>query len=128
MKNIKLKAFNEGDKKLVDVINISFFDDEILVGYKVYSGEQRSLKNPIIVQSTGLLDKNGKEIYEGDILKTIDEVVKVYLNTAMACFDIEFVGGDTESLVPAMGEWDEIRNEVIGNIYENPELNEDFEY
>lgn len=128
MKNIKLKAFNEGDKKLVDVINISFFDDEILVGYKVYSGEQRSLKNPIIVQSTGLLDKNGKEIYEGDILKTIDEVVKIYLNTAMACFDIEFVGGDTESLVPAMGEWDEIRNEVIGNIYENPELNEDFEY
>lgn len=75
-----------------------------------------------LMQFTGLHDRNGAEIYEGDILKTHDEIVKVYFNEAMACFDIEYEGGDTEALVPPMGEWVEKHNEIIGNIYENPEL------
>lgn len=73
-------------------------------------------------QFTGLLDKNGREIYEGDVIKTHDEIVKVYFNEAMACFDIEYDGGDTEPLVEPMGEWVERNNEIIGNIHENPEL------
>ncbi len=75
-----------------------------------------------LIQFTGLRDRNGREIYEGDILKTHDEIVKVYFNEAMACFDIEYLCGDTEALVQPMGEWDANHNEIIGNIHENPDL------
>ena len=75
------------------------------------------------MQCTGLKDKSGKEIYEGDILSfglwsdtKLPCLHKVYWNDESASFDT----------------WDLRRNEwggqldafseVIGNIYENPEL------
>jgi hypothetical protein len=73
-------------------------------------------------QHTGLKDKNGKEIYEGDILEAFEEDrYKVFFNTSMASFDVEWAGGDCDSLVPKSG-WNNLEYEVIGNIYQNPDL------
>lgn len=82
-------------------------------------------------QFTGLTDKNGKEIYAGDILRAyrktsgwrgrperIEELIfKVYFDESAASFKIHY---------PNMG-WDSYMGldapyEVIGNIYENPDL------
>ena len=67
-----------------------------------------------IMQYTGLKDKNGKEIYEGDILNSVGfylSEVKYDDNYA------QFVATDINFLDSEEQEW-----EVIGNIYENPEL------
>ena len=69
-----------------------------------------------VMQFTGLLDKNSKEIYEGDILRGD-------LNSESNCV-VEFVGGgfwltgfEGEHYMPV-----EKHREVLGNIYSNPEL------
>ena len=68
-------------------------------------------------QFTGLHDKNGKEIYEGDIVCLTDRPKPVPVVFKEGCFYTPDVGGNYR-----LGGWDKNRIEVIGNIYENPEL------
>lgn len=82
--------------------------------------------NCIIIrrQFTGLLDKNGKEIYEGDIVEHNDEMYAVeYGIQGVDAF--EGVGWNLWSFkdgIEATGERLTSEIEVIGNIYENPKL------
>lgn len=76
----------------------------------------------IPMQCTGLKDKNGKLIYEGDIIK------RTYLNPSIEyhavyyeCFYSSFKLDNGECLDKTFAEY----YEVIGNIYENPELLEE---
>jgi len=79
-------------------------------------------------QFTGLLDKNGKEIYEGDILESnsIRHVVK-YLEKGALFAGVSTVIKDAMTgdyaETPLFQHWiDGWKKEVIGNIHDNPEL------
>ena len=89
-----------------------------------------------ISQFTGLHDKNGKEIYEGDILRNINhyENKKPFYNYHKVIFNNDYLGysainlgNKSESLLMSGNcqLFVYVKNvdfEVIGNIYENPEL------
>lgn len=96
--------------------------------------------NLVIMQSTGLKDKNGKEIFEGDVLEIqgIRMIVKFgsykYLETSKnngytlgilhdgLGFYVECINvADPDSISPFEPETLK-KSQIIGNIYENPEL------
>ena len=71
-----------------------------------------------LMQYTGLKDKNGAEIYEGDIVQSKDYLPSIVeYDESRCCFMFH-------DLVVADGEYYKVHEEweVIGNIYENPEL------
>lgn len=78
-----------------------------------------------IGQYTGLKDKNGREIFEGDIVEQLSErtyeSVKGTVKFIDGSYLIEFLSGDNGVFL-----FDEVAyNEVLGNVYENPTLLEE---
>ena len=124
--NPKFRAWaEEGKVMYYDVY--PFKDDTLLLSYDEIAFDEVPASDFILMQSTGLKDKNGKEIFEGDVVKyevgrnTVTEEVAYDKNFAGfgvrdADIDIIFTFLQLADVV------DLISLEVVGNKYENPEL------
>ena len=125
MREIKFRAWHPGEKKMRYGVGTDGYGGIVLdteyMGLKPLKGEA------ILMQWTGLKDKQGKEIYEGDIVYyDYDyggfkhwEVKWAYDNWAMVRGE-RYTGDMNASDDPEYNNWES--SEVIGNIYENPEL------
>ena len=109
MRDIKFRAW---DKTI----------NKILISNKIFintAGRILNFANPnhelIIMQYTGILDKNGKEIYEGDMVKYNDITTVVKWKENWDDCECSFAGYSFPSTNPK-------NLEVIGNIYQNQEL------
>ena len=138
MREIKFRAWIKEDKKMINPRALYFFDKQLTCDYQEevfrYINKPFSLEDCVLMQYTGIKDKKGREIYEGDIVKKGNLTGIAEFNTedmgSCGCCWPEFYGvgfvirveGSKEYFFGAM-EIDEC--EVVGNIYENPELIED---
>ena len=120
-RSIKYKAWDKVNKRMGDVLVLSLHNGEVL-GAQIDFGYNEAMQllgdEFELMQFTGLHDKNGKEIYEGYIVKWIwlhNEIkAQVHWYDEGACF---YAGDRRDRVLSAV--------EVIGNIHENPEFLED---
>ena len=120
----KFRAWNKENKKMLvvnDICNLfwenTFFECYELVpdpkGKREYEliNHRIDFEDCVLMQSTGLVDKNGQEIFEGDVVRMRSgELLPVKLHHGMfipVCFYISSVF------------------ELVGNVFENPEVLED---
>lgn len=139
MKQIKFKVFVREENKVFDVVEIGFPIYQ-KIGYPttiIYTknGENYSTqsKKSVLLQFTGRKDDAGKEIYEGNILKFTDKEDPYY---KLPIEKVIFEEGAFRSIEIKhkwktrpykndeclLGGLELMLCEVIGNIYENPEL------
>lgn len=130
----RFRVWMKSLKWMCDVTNISF--DSKLVDICQQGDTERCTEISVefdeieLMQSTGLKDKNGKEIFEGDIVRQV-RTQPTTENETITGLVIMLEGAwlimnDCEQLASFL--WSETdENEIIGNIYENRELLEDKE-
>ncbi len=117
----RYRAWDKEFKEMVQVDALVFDEQIIKATYKNGNVVKEDLKNYILMQSTGLTDKNGKEIFEGDVVKMAKNVYSepTYYEV------VRHRGGAyrLDSKQYGCELW--LRHtdcEIAGNIYENPEL------
>lgn len=125
----KYRMWNEIISRLHSVDGL-YFDREV-VQYKDEVGTSRFIKfkNTTLMQSTGLFDKNGKEIFEGDIVTDGEfaRIVQYHQTLGFYMFDEEGnerFFSDSATLEDFEEDAKIVSEilEIIGNVYENPEL------
>ena len=109
MREIKFRAWLPSIKKMTYNHPL-----EELLGWNLNITDSET---PIWLQYTGLKDKNGKEIYEGDVLN-IYQYGHVVAEFAEGCYG----AWDHYGFSPFRSTLFGCGGEVIGNFYENPEL------
>ena len=124
MREIKFRAWDKLKKKVVEVAGVNFVEGIVMLWKNV--GSVRStyyaeLDSVELIEFTGLKDKNGTEIYEGDILSR-----EAFLSWLVKWHDGGFVSenitGVYEKRHYPLTQASCDQREVIGNIYENSEL------
>ncbi|MBF1275806.1 MAG: hypothetical protein HXM95_01895 [Parvimonas micra] len=128
MRDIKFRAFLKSNQLMYDVLTLDIIDNKVLI-----NNEEKQLRGYVkyqdveLMQYTGLKDKNGKEIYEGDIVEAWSEGKKAIGKVKQRIDGLWLMypawqSGKSWGLMP-----NEERNttvKIIGNIYENKELKE----
>ena len=125
---MKYRAWDKEFKEMVQVNALVLDEQVIKATYKNGNVVKEDMKNYELMQSTGLFDKNGKEIFEGDIITNGQNVMCMKRHNTLGFYvekkgKVEFIA-DCAVLEDFEEDAKEIADslEIIGNIYENPEL------
>lgn len=115
----KLRAWDKQDERM-SYGEVEYFDDSINYRFDHFcTGADEDVE---FMQSTGLKDKNGTEVYEGDIVKCSRGCPHlIYWEKELGG---TYIGGMPAWYLSGINEgyaWTSTE-EIIGNIYENPEL------
>ena len=119
MREIKFRAWLGKEERMYEPMRLHFVPDgKLLVEVPNWLTTWEYPEDVKLMQYTGIKDKNGKEIYEGDIVITGERFI------GHVVYSVDEEDGSAEWLIDT-GDYNECLTtplKVIGNIYENPEL------
>ena len=127
MREIKFRAWHKEKKEIVNVEEIDFMNKVINYIDNDYLNNRQEIigayfEDIELMQYTGLKEKNNKEIYEGDIVKFLNDIFEVIWRDEKAKFMLK--NKEYKEFLNFLYE-NNTEMEIVGNIYENPELMED---
>ena len=127
MREIKFRAWHKGKKEIVNVEEIDFMNKVINYIDNDYENNRQEIigayfENIELMQYTGLKDMKEKEIYEGDIVKLRANhgIGVIKYSDEWGAFIVEYIKPRPLAVLGMDYYKEDI--EVLGNIYENPEL------
>ena len=114
-------GFNELER---EVYVCSVADDEFNGRLRTVHALKRDFDEVILMQSTGLKDKHGVEIYEGDVVEYLDGEFSFIAKVAWSdwMWYLEGINPKESFMLDDVADNETADVEIIGNIYENPEL------
>lgn len=146
----RFRAWDKEFKEMVQVDALVFDEQIIKATYKNGNVVKEDLKNYVLMQSTGLTDSAGKEIFEGDILKFNDEWKEYcqegYIDGSTSGVNYVEIGTESTAFIFCKTKYPDsslfyyaneehlafqeiitdtsFEFEIVGNIHTNPELAE----
>lgn len=119
----RFRAWDKVFKEMVQVNALVLDEQVVKVTYKNGNVAKEDMKEYELMQSTDLRDRNSVEIFEGDIVDYKGRKAVVKWHGSYASFIYRFV----DELKERVSEWHPLflayyHFEIVGNIYENPEL------
>ena len=124
VREVKFRVWDDTNDKFID-------DKESQVELNHKDNQLTHFSDHELEQFTGLRDKNGKEIYEGDIVLIehpcwTERTIVKFIDGCFMLEQVDPVKGHEKTIVPLhkikFGNWS---LDIIGNIHENPELLKD---
>lgn len=123
----KFRVWDKLDKEIYGVEEINWFNGEFdFIGDAITF--KRNADEVELMQSTGLFDKEGTEVFEGDIIAIeVEEIetpinAKIFQNNKIGMLMFHVFEDNEDVPMVELLEDNSVAFAVIGNIYENPEL------
>ena len=130
MREIKFRAWLKEDKKMENVKTMDFTDKTIRCLKKnefinAYLLRRVNFDDVELMQYTGLKDKNGKEIYENDLI-SCNKHKNIVVFFEGGCFKVKYLRNSTTTITCTLNSFlEKYKCKISGNIYEHPELLEE---
>ena len=122
MREIKFRAWDKENEKMMKVSSLHLENKEISVKE---NGTFRLFRMQDLMQYTGLNDKNGKEIYENDLI-SCNKHKNIVVFFENGCFKVKYSKNDTTNVTCTLDTFlEKYKCKISGNVYENKNLLEE---
>ena len=122
MREIKFRAWDKENEKMMKVSSLHLENKEISVKE---NGTFRLFRMQDLMQFTGVKDKNGKEIYENDLI-SCNKYKNIVVFFENGCFKVKYSKNDTTNVTCTLDTFlEKYKCKISGNVYENKNLLEE---